>query len=640
MNKDHLLRILFVEDRPEDAEIAIRELKRENLEFEHRIVQTEKDFIQALRNFAPTLIVSDYSMPEFDGMRALKIAKSYTKQTPFIILTGSINEETAVACMKEGADDYVLKEQIKRLSFAVKDALEKNRSFLENLKMANQLKESEAKYRSYIDNSPNGVFVIDPDGYFLDVNPMLSSLTGYSIDQLLTMNITDLFMNNETIDYVKNKFSELRDTGKTSFQMQYRKKDMSACWWQINVVMINPKKALAFATDISEQKRAEVKLKEALEKAKESDRLKSAFLANMSHEIRTPMNGILGFSNLLKQHDVDLEKRQEYIDIIQQSGKRMLNTINDLINISRIESGQVEVRNSYMNLNDKMNELFQFFKLEAEQKSLELSFTMELDKEKARVFTDAEKVHAILSNFINNAIKFTEKGSIKFGYRIVKDQIEFFVSDTGRGIGHEHFDKIFDRFVQADQSLTRAYEGSGLGLSISKAYAGLLHGRIRVESEPNQGSTFYLYIPYTLEHLPDKEKSIDKPEKKSKDDDFSDINVLIAEDDEASIIYLEALLGEKFKTVYFSTNGKDVIQKIKEHPEIDLILMDVKMPILDGLSATREIRKFNRDIKIIAQTAYAMESDNAHAVEAGCDGYISKPLNEEDLFKLIARLFK
>jgi PAS domain S-box-containing protein len=511
-----------------------------------------------------------------------------------------------------------------------------------------KLKQSEERFELAMKASKDGLYdwnLITNEIYY---SPGWKSMLGYDYDELPNdFSVWETLTDPQDVKTSWEKLNKVIEGELDRFEMEFKMKHKDGHWVDIlsraNAIFDDSGKAVRMIgthVDISEQKRTENELIEAMNKAKESDRLKSAFLANMSHEVRTPMNGILGFSNLLKQHDVDLEKRQEYIDIIQQSGKRMLNTINDLINISRIESGQVEVRNSYMNLNDKMNELFQFFKLEAEQKSLDLSFTMELDKEKAQVYTDAEKVHAILSNFINNAIKFTEKGSIKFGYRIVKDQIEFFVSDTGRGIGHEHFDKIFDRFVQADQSLTRAYEGSGLGLSISKAYAGLLHGRIRVESEPNQGSTFYLYIPYTLEHLPDKEKSIDKPEKKSKDDDFSDINVLIAEDDEASIIYLEALLGEKFKTVYFSTNGKDVIQKIKEHPEIDLILMDVKMPILDGLSATREIRKFNRDIKIIAQTAYAMESDNAHALEAGCDGYISKPLNEEDLFKLIARLFK
>ena len=431
------------------------------------------------------------------------------------------------------------------------------------------------------------------------------------------------------------------------FEMEFKMKHKDGHWVDIlsraNAIFDdsgNAVRMIGTHVDISEQKRTEKELIEAMNKAKESDRLKSAFLANMSHEVRTPMNGILGFSNLLKQHDVDLEKRKEYIDIIQKSGKRMLNTINDLINISRIESGQMEVKGSYMNINDKINELYQFFKLEAKNKSLDLSFSTGLEKENAQIYTDAEKVHAILSNFINNAIKFTEKGSIKFGYRIVNDQIEFFVTDTGRGIGKDHFDKIFDRFVQADLSLTRAYEGSGLGLSISKAYADLLNGHIRVESEPDKGSTFYLYIPFMLEDMSVNDKNPGKQNKSEKTKDFSNLTLLIAEDDEASVIYLEALLSEKFKTIYISNNGKDVINLVKEHPEIDLILMDVKMPVLDGFSATREIRKFNRDIKIIAQTAYAMEGDNAHALEAGCDGYISKPLNEEDLFKLIDIVIK
>ncbi|HEY5498992.1 MAG TPA: PocR ligand-binding domain-containing protein [Bacteroidales bacterium] len=251
--------------------------------------------------------------------------------------------------------------------------------------------------------------------------------------------------------------------------------------------------------DITDQKRTEIELMKAKEKAEESDRLKSAFLANMSHEIRTPMNGILGFAYLLKEPGLSGESQQEYIQIIEKSGARMLNIINDIIDISKIESGQAEVTLSETNVNDQTNYIYAFFKPEVEQKGLQFFIKNGLPLKDAIIKTDREKIYAILTNLVKNAIKFTQQGSIEFGYNLQSDELEFYIRDSGVGIPKEQLELIFERFRQGSESLSKQYEGSGLGLSISKAYIELLGGKIRVESEVGKGSTFYFTLPYNGE---------------------------------------------------------------------------------------------------------------------------------------------
>jgi hypothetical protein len=260
--------------------------------------------------------------------------------------------------------------------------------------------------------------------------------------------------------------------------------------------------------DITELKHTEEALIRAKEKAEESDRLKSAFLANMGHEIRTPMNGIMGFSELLKNPALTGEEQQKYVEIIEKSGARMLNIINDLIDISKIESGLMNINFSQFNINEQLEYIYSFFVPEAEGKGLDLTYKTVLPEDEAVIITDREKINAILVNLIKNAIKFTSDGAIEFGY-VLKDssegrnteELEFFVKDTGVGIDIEYREIIFQRFRQGSESLNRNYEGAGLGLSISRSYVEMLGGKIWVESNPDRhtggpGSIFYFTSPY------------------------------------------------------------------------------------------------------------------------------------------------
>ncbi len=386
--------------------------------------------------------------------------------------------------------------------------------------------------------------------------------------------------------------------------------------------------------NITELKAVTEELKQAKEKAEESDRLKSAFLANMSHEIRTPMNGILGFVELLKSPELDEKERLYFIDVVNKSGERLLNTINDIIELSRIEAGDIPVLNEEIKLGDFLLYYYKFFLPEATKKRLKLKL-LKNDSLPVTIVADKNKVHSILTNLVKNAIKFTEKGTIEFGCDQEDSHLRFFVKDTGRGIKKERHGAIFDRFVQEEVGFSRGYEGSGLGLSISNAYVQALGGKIWVESEPGKGSCFYFTIPVIQaghQTTPSigAQMALEMEEGKTRV-----LKILIVEDDDVSYLFLDVIFKTKKHKYARATNGMEAVEFCKNNPDTDLVIMDIKMPVMDGYQATRKIREFNTGVYIIAQTAFAMPSDELNSKEAGCNAFISKPVRVEKLFELI-----
>jgi PAS domain S-box-containing protein len=396
--------------------------------------------------------------------------------------------------------------------------------------------------------------------------------------------------------------------------------------------------------NITERKRAEQELIKAKEKAEENDRLKTAFLHNISHEVRTPMNAIVGFSQLLNDSKLPTDKRKHFTDIIVQSSNQLLSIISDIISISTLEVGQERIQEKVINVNAICKLLYAEFLSKAVDRNITLRIKTDLSDDAAEISSDETKLIQILTNLISNGLKFTKQGYVNFGYKIkelqdTEAQLEFFIEDTGIGIAPEMFEEIFERFRQVDSSATREYGGSGLGLSISKAYIELLGGKIWLKSEPDKGSTFYFTIPYRkvqknilLEKQPiiAIDTEIEEPK-----------TLLIAEDEDSNFMLLEELLSDINFNLIRVINGFEAIEICKTNKHIDLILMDLKMPIMNGFDATKQIREFMPYIPIIAQTAYTSDFDKKKAFECGCSDFVSKPYKQELLIaKIYAQLNK
>ncbi len=491
--------------------------------------------------------------------------------------------------------------------------------------------------------------ITDENGIIKTVNDNFCRTFQFSREELIGNTHSIISSNHHSKAFFKEMWDTIISGKVWSGAIKNKTKNNEFNWIHTTIVPFldannKPFQYLSIRYDITEIKNAEDEIIKAKESAEESDRLKSAFLANMSHEIRTPMNGILGFTNLLKEANLSNENQQEYIKIIDESGNRLLNIINDIIDISKIESNQMEVSLTEININEHIEYIFDFFKPEVTNKGIDFGFENGLAPNQAFINTDNSKIYAILINLVKNAIKFCDKGSINFGY-ITKEnngatELEFFVKDSGIGIPNDRMHAIFDRFIQADISDKRAFQGAGLGLSISKAYVEMLGGKIWVESEVGIGSTFYFTIPYNTK--PKNETPVIKTnQEKEKESEvqFKKLKILIAEDDPISKLLISKVLSPFSKEILIASTGIQAVQACENNPDIDLVMMDVNMPEMNGYEATMYIRQFNKDIIIIAQTANALSSDRKEAIDSGCNDYISKPINKDNLIHMIEKYF-
>jgi signal transduction histidine kinase/CheY-like chemotaxis protein len=376
------------------------------------------------------------------------------------------------------------------------------------------------------------------------------------------------------------------------------------------------------------------RLETARQKAEEANRLKSAFLANISHEVRTPMNGIIGFSKLLKDNPVFPEKHKQYLEIIHKSSKVLLNLINDIIDISKLESGQLNINYQEYNLNQIVDELYAYFYSEREaQRKQHIDFTLEkISGQDFPVYTDGNRVRQVLYNLVHNAFKFTSEGHIRFGYRIENDELLFFVEDTGIGMSEEEKQIAFMHFRQADESFTRKYGGTGLGLSISQGIVDKLNGRLWVTSEKGRGSTFYFTIPY---YKVRKKQASFTTNGDNERYAWNKRKILVVEDSPVSMQLLSKFLQPTGVDILEATDGAEAVEMCRQVDDIDVVLMDIQLPVLDGLSATKEIKSFRPQLPIIAQTANALTEDERIIRAAGCDDYIAKPIDRRELLHLM-----
>lgn len=389
--------------------------------------------------------------------------------------------------------------------------------------------------------------------------------------------------------------------------------------------------------EIDNRIKIEHELRKAKDKAEQSDRLKSAFLANMSHEIRTPMNGIIGFASLLQEAESD-EEMKEFVDIIISNGNHLLTLINDIIDISKVEAGLLELVKTEFSLNELMNEILEFFHTDrnVRKKGLKLYCKNELLNEDSYIVSDRTRLKQILINLMSNACKFTNEGYVEMGYSAKgEDLLYFYVKDTGTGLSEELKKVIFERFMQANLNNEPEHDGSGLGLAITKAFIKLLDGDIWVESEPGKGSVFYFTLPYfTGKKSKQKVKHLKNI---AMEFNWKDKIILVAEDVETNYMLVKKSLRKTGVNLIWVKNGLEAVEECKKNNIIDLVLMDIRMPLMNGIEATKKIKKIKPELPVIAQTAYAMDGDREKSINAGCNDYIAKPINLIKFIELIGK---
>jgi len=491
-----------------------------------------------------------------------------------------------------------------------------------------------------VESTSEVVFMTDTEGIFTYVNPAFSMVYGHLAEEVVGK-VTPRILKSGMLAnaYYEEFWKSLKQRQIVDGELINATKEGRSIHIEAtsNAILNERGELIGYISiqkDISVRKKIENELVHAKERAEESDRLKSAFLSNMSHEIRTPMNGILGFSALLGRKEVNAEEKQNYIRLIEQSSARLFNIINEIIDISKIESGQMEVHSVKTNIDEQLEMAYDLLEAEAEKKGLILSFQNKLPSNKTVVNTDRDKFYSIITNLLRNAINYTDHGSIEFGYRKKEKVLEFYVKDTGIGIPENRMEAIFERFIKAENVVLQARQGAGLGLSISKALVEMLGGEIWLRSEVGKGSVFYFTLPHDLNEEPTAD-NVEGTSAPKRADALKEKKILIVEDDETSEMLLSILVKEFSEYVLVAKTGAEGVETYRSNPDIDLILMDIQMPGMDGYEATRQIRKLNEHVIIIAQTAYGFLKDREKAMESGCNDYISKPITHDKLSEIM-----
>lgn len=495
--------------------------------------------------------------------------------------------------------------------------------------------QSEKKYRELIINQGEGILVANTSEIISFANPAAENIFGVRKNGLINKSLED-FITDNCIEKLAAEGNRRIAGKKSTYELEIKRPDEEKRYLLVTASPRYNEKgdvigSFGIFRDITDRKQIMLELKAAKEKAEESDRLKTVFLQNMSHEIRTPMNGIIGFAELLADESLPKDKIKEFAEIVINSSKQLLSIIQDIITMSSIETQQEKLIFQALNLNELFQELILIHQKQSQSTGIALIKETNLSDQDALIMTDSTKLWQILTNLISNAFKFTQQGSIKISYKLQENMLEFCIKDSGIGIKSELQEKIFSRFWQVEQGTTRKYGGTGLGLSITRGYIHLLGGKIWLKSSPGKGSSFYFTIPYKpvvnglrkkVEH--GKNGVIDLKGK----------TILIAEDEIVNFKVLSELLKSTMANIVHAKNGKEAVE-ICQNNMPDIILMDIKMPEMDGYEATRIIRKLNKSVPIIAQTAYINTEDEEKAKNAGCNSFLAKPFQFQSLIEVI-----
>ncbi|HEY4787983.1 MAG TPA: ATP-binding protein, partial [Bacteroidales bacterium] len=496
--------------------------------------------------------------------------------------------------------------------------------------------------QAIIDNVPDLIYIKDRQGRFIRVNKSLARAVNISNpEDLIGKTVFDIFPR-ETAEGFFETDEAILNSGISILNNEKKLQTANGDLWY-STTMIGVKdgsgkiaQLVGISRDITQYKLSEEQLRKSKEKAEQADKLKSTFLANMSHEIRTPINGILGFANLMELREFPRDKEIEYLHIINNSGKLLLSLINDIIDIAKIEAGQINIEPSTVDLQNMLVDLLDFYqgeKIRRDKAHIEIRESHPANGQRY-IETDPFRLRQIISNLINNSLKFTEKGIIEFGYTVEDLNVLFYVKDTGIGIAEDEVKVIFDRFKQAGCP-SKKKEGTGLGLAISKGLVELLGGKIWVETSPDIGSNFYFTLPAKQnDHIPQMD-AYEFKMSRMREINWEGKTLLLVEDEDVNYIYINELLQSTGINLLRVVTAEEAIQICQSQAHIDIILMDMRLPGINGFDATRLIKRIRREVPIVAQTAYAMENEKKLCLEAGCDHYMTKPFNQEVLFDVL-----
>jgi len=630
------LKILLLEDVPEDAEIIERELRQYGLFFRSKRVDTESDFLNALTTFSPDIILADYLLPSFNAIYALADKNCVTPDLPFIVVTGSISEDVAVECMKAGADDYIIKTNLKRLGASVSSALK-------NAEVVKGKKNAERKIMQLLraaEQSPTVIVITDIKGNITYVNPQFEELSGYSAEETIGKNLCIRSSELEEEEY--RIIWDTISSGKTwKGDIQKFKKNGELYWISssISPVKLEDGTIINYVCnqeDITDKRRYLAELENAKKLAEDASQMKSHLLENLSHEFRTPLNGILGYSDIIESEVEQLDTKNMARGI-HRAGKRLLDTLTAILDLSQLEKEKALIKLVQIKITSLVNSVIDEYAPLAKHKGID--FQCMLDGDSYLAIADERFLTKSLSYIIDNAIKFTNEGKITVDvFPVEKDGssfIQFDIADTGIGIAEENQSIIFKEFKQLSEGLSRGYEGTGIGLYLAECMIKHLQGEIKVKSKRGVGSTFSIIIPAEKKEMPSQDQILNQGKEEIPSGTKKE-KILSVEDNLENRTIITKFLHNLFD-VDDAVNAIEAIKKAKDE-KYSLVLMDISLEgAIDGRTAAKEIRKISgyENVPIIAITGYALFADKEQFLKEGFNGYLAKPYRKNQLIEII-----
>ncbi|MBF0410284.1 MAG: response regulator [Candidatus Riflebacteria bacterium] len=649
------LKLLIVEDSKADALLLLHELQRGDFDITYCRVDNPTDLISAIEEKTWDIIISDYVMPQFSGLRALKIVQERKLDVPFIIVTDKIAEGIAVEVMKAGAHDYLRKGNLSRLVPVV------NREITE-ARQRKERKTSEETLRklSYaVEQSSAIVMITDIDEKIEYVNPEFTEVTGYSSQEVIGKSPSFL-ASGDLPEISLKEILAAKKNWKGEFLNRRKNGELYWEYAEISPALDSEGNVLSYvkiAEDITEKKRINEELKKARDAAESASKAKTQFLANVSHELRTPLNGIIGMTELLLELSLG-PKEREYSEIVRSSACSLLNIVGDIIDLAKVESNQLVIDEIPFEPSKLIRDILPL--LEGILFKKNLKYEIKLDPAIPDILIgDSRRIRQVLLALVGNAVKFTIQGGINISAsagEISGDVINvlFSVKDTGIGITPEHCEKLFRPFEQIDGSFTRKYGGLGTGLVLTQYLVNLLHGTIGVKSEPGTGSDFFFSVPlkYKVAEISSSSPVFETAPVAIKAPETSDAgiikavsekeikkSVIVAEDDPVNQFLIFSQITKLGYGCQVVSNGQLALELLAEE-DFKMIIMDCQMPVMDGLTATRVIRKLEsekRNIPIVALTAHVSAEDRCKCIECGMNDFMSKPVSLVQLREILKK---